>query len=682
MGDEPRATMSGSDSGSDYSEEDLTYEDSAFYPKDETECFDNIIVVDNLPQIPEAKKDKLLTVINKIVSKAGSINENSVVGEKGMHMPFGDDGVSLGFIYIEMAAPIAAQDAQRVLDGYALDKKHEFKCYLFSDYKQFLHTPDTYTAPVPPEFEDQGDVSSHLMDQQARDQYVIRYGNTTEVIWNDREKPIANLHEPRPDWTEKFVTWSPNGTYLLTVFERGVLLWGGPGFQRLQKFAHQGVSEVDFSPGERYLCTWSGDVTGEDENLLVWDVKTGEVQRGFSTTRTLPQWPIFHWSADQKFVMRQDDEDGSISCFKLPSMQPACKRIKYPGATSASFSPSLPIISFWIPEIDQNPARVVLVEVPTRKEIRSKILFNVANCRFFWHPSGEYLCVQVDRHSKSKKTVFTNFEIFRITKKDVPVEVLEFKDQVHSFAWEPLGHRFVVLHGEPPRIDVTFFSMGDPADQRPGVPLQLEKLETLTKKGVNEVRWSPKGHNLLLAGLRNLNGYFEWWNVDEMEMMQSDEHFMATDIDWDPTGRFIVTSVGAWRHSMENGYVMWSVLGKKLHTVQKNQFWQFKWRPRPKCLLSAEQEASIIKDWKTWKSTFDAEDAKAKEFASDEERQERIRLMYEFETQVAKWKKLHQRQAEIRYELRGYSTEDEEDAVDVTELQFTILEVTEEKMDQ
>merc|ERR1712166_239646 len=358
MGDEPRATMSGSDSGSDYSEEDLTYEDSAFYPKDETEFFDNIIGVDNLPQIPEAKKDKLLTVINKIVSKAGSINENSVVGEKGMHMPFGDDGVSLGFIYIEMAAPIAAQDAQRVLDGYALDKKHEFKCYLFSDYKQFLHTPDTYTAPVPPEFEDQGDVSSHLMDQQARDQYVIRYGNTTEVIWNDREKPIANLHEPRPDWTEKFVTWSPNGTYLLTVFERGVLLWGGPGFQRLQKFAHQGVSEVDFSPGERYLCTWSGDVTGEDENLLVWDVKTGEVQRGFSTTRTLPQWPIFHWSADQKFVMRQGDEDGSISCFKLPSMQPACKRIKYPGATSASFSPSLPIISFWIPEIDQNPARV------------------------------------------------------------------------------------------------------------------------------------------------------------------------------------------------------------------------------------------------------------------------------------------------------------------------------------
>lgn len=322
-----------------------------------------------------------------------------------------------------------------------------------------------------------------------------------------------------------------------------------------------------------------------------------------------------------------------------------------------------------------------MVEVPTRREVRSKILFNVAKCRFFWHPSGEYLCVQVDRHSKSKKTIYTNFELFRVTKKDVPVEVLEFKDQVHSFAWEPQGHRFVVLHGEPPRIDVSIYTMGDEDHLKPGVPLQVEKLTTLTKKGVNEVRWSPKGHNMLLAGLRNLNGYFEWWNVDEMEMMQSDEHFMATDIDWDPTGRFVVTSVGAWRHSMENGYVVWSVLGKKLHTVQKTQFWQFMWRPRPKCLLTKDDEASILKDWKKWKARFDEEDQKAKEDASDEERQERIRLMAEFETQVAKWKAVHKRQADVRNDLRGYTTDEEEECVEVTEHEFTIVEVKEELMD-
>jgi len=510
---------------------------------------------------------------------------------------------------------------------------------------------------------------------------VIRYGNTTEVMWNDQDKPLPNLHEPRPDWTEKFVVWSPLGTYLLTVSERGVLLWGGNGFQRLQKFAHSNVQLVDFSPGERYLCTWSPECMDGEENLQIWDVKTGEVKRGFPTSREQPAWPMMHWSADEKTVMRQNAEDGSIQCFQLPSMQPACKRIKYEGATGACFSPKDSIVCFWMKEKDQNPARVCLLEVPSRKEIRSKILFNVAQCRFFWHPSGEYLCVQVDRHSKSKKTIYTNFELFRVTAKDVPVEVLEFKDQVHGFAWEPNGCRFVVLHGEPPRIDVSFYTMGDESNKKPGVPLQCEKIATLEKKGVNEVRWSPRGNSLILAGLRNLNGYLEWWNVDQMEMVQQDEHFMATDIDWDPTGRFVVTSVGAWRHSMENGYVVWSVLGKKIHTVQKTQFWQFMWRPRPKSLLTKEDEDSIVKNWKTWKAKFDAKDIQAREFASDEERQERVRLMSEFEVQAAKWKSIHKRQAEIRHELRGYTSDEEAECQEVVETEETLLDAQEEQLD-
>jgi translation initiation factor 3 subunit B len=665
-----------------YEEPDLgTFEDSPFYPGDDCDNFDTIIVVDNLPQIPLSKKDKLLKVFVKHVKAAGPINEASAIGDQGVEMPFGDDGSSKGYAFVEMAHPAAAASALANLDGLAFDKKHTFKCFLWADYARLSNITETYVAPCPEEYKEQGDVNSHLIDEQARDQYVIRYGNTTEVMWNDRDKPLPNLHEPRPDWTEKFVTWSPLGTYLLTVSERGVLLWGGDGFQRLQKFAHSNVQLVDFSPGERYLVTWSPECPDSDENMFVWDVKTGEVRRGFVTRRDQPEWPMMHWSADESVIMKQNEEDGSISCFELPSMQPACKRIKYPGATGPCFSPKDPIMCFWMPEQDQNPARVCLLEVPSRREVRSKILFNVARCRFFWHPSGEYLCVQVDRHSKSKKTIYTNFELFRVTAKDVPVEVLEFKDQVHAFAWEPQGCRFVVLHGEPPRIDVTFYTMGDEASKKPGVPLQVEKITTLEKKGVNEVRWSPRGHSLLLAGLRNLNGYLEWWNVDEMEMVQQDEHFMATDIDWDPTGRFVVTSVGAWRHTMENGYVVWSVLGKKIHTVQKTQFWQFMWRPRPKSLLTKEEEGSILKDWKTWKARFDAKDIQAREFASDEERQEHVRLLAEFEVQAAKWKSRHQQMAEMRYELRGYTSDEEQECVEVVETDETLLDIQEELLD-
>ena len=37
------------------------------------------------------------------------------------------------------------------------------------------------------------------------------------------------------------------------------------------------------------------------------------------------------------------------------------------------------------------------------------------------------MCVQVDRHTKTKKSIFCNLEIFRVREKDFPVEVVELK---------------------------------------------------------------------------------------------------------------------------------------------------------------------------------------------------------------------------------------------------------------
>ena len=32
----------------------------------------------------------------------------------------------------------------------------------------------------------------------------------------------------------------------------------------------------------------------------------------------------------------------------------------------------------------------------------------------YWHPQGTYLAVQVDRYTKSKKTINTSFELFSL----------------------------------------------------------------------------------------------------------------------------------------------------------------------------------------------------------------------------------------------------------------------------
>jgi uncharacterized protein with WD repeat len=33
--------------------------------------------------------------------------------------------------------------------------------------------------------------------------------------------------------------------------------------------------------------------------------------------------------------------------------------------------------------------------------------------KIYWHPQGDYLAVKVDRYTKTKKSTYTGFELFR-----------------------------------------------------------------------------------------------------------------------------------------------------------------------------------------------------------------------------------------------------------------------------
>lgn len=92
-----------------------------------------------------------------------------------------------------------------------------------------------------------------------------------------------------------------------------------------------------------------------------------------------------------------------------------------------------------------------LIQIPGKEELRQKNLFSVSDCKMYWQSSGEYLAVKVDRYTKTKKSTYTGFELFRIKERDIPIEVLELEnknDKIIAFAWEPKGHRFAVIHGD------------------------------------------------------------------------------------------------------------------------------------------------------------------------------------------------------------------------------------------
>ena len=167
-------------------------------------------------------------------------------------------------------------------------------------------------------------------------------------------------------------------------------------------------------------------------------------------------------SHDDKYVARFSDKGDGISIYETPSMKLLDRKsIKIEEVKDFQWSPTDYILSYWQPEIGNSPARVTLLSIPDRIELRTKNLFNVSACNLHWQKSGDHLCVKVDRHTKTKKSTFTNFELFRMREKQIPVDAIELKEPVVAFAWEPIGAKFAIItHDAQTKVD--FYKLEEP----------------------------------------------------------------------------------------------------------------------------------------------------------------------------------------------------------------------------
>ncbi|XP_058950716.2 eukaryotic translation initiation factor 3 subunit B-like [Pocillopora verrucosa] len=626
-------------------DEELLGDILAEKPK-EVQGTDCIIVVDNVPTIPPDRLEKLKNVIRKVFSKFGKIITE--------HYPLDDNGMTKGYIFLEFSNAKDAAQAVKTANGYKLDKHHIFAVNHFEDFDKLVSLTKDWQAPTKQPYVQQENLRSWLLDQDCNDQYSLIHGGGDKVaiMWNTQQEPI--LSKERLNWTETYVRWSPKGTYLATLHHQGIALWGGEEFKRLMRFSHPGVQLIDFSPCERYLVTFSPLVDNPDDPqaIIIWDIRTGTKKRGF-ICGDQSQWPVFRWSAQGKFFGRLGED--SISIYETPSFGLLEKKsLKIQGVREFAWSPTDEVIAFWVPENKDTPARVTLMEIPSRKEIRVKNLFNVSECKMYWQQKGDYLGVKVDRYTKSKKGLYYNLELFRVRERQIPVDVVEMKEAVTAFSWEPGGSKFAIIHGESPRISASFYNM----EKQGSVSL----LKTFDKKQVNSIFWSPNGQFCILAGLRNMNGVLEFYDTSDVVCMNQAEHFMATDVEWDPTGRYVATSVSWWAHKVDNGYYIWSFQGKLLQRHALDQFCQLLWRPRPPSLLSEDDMKNIKKDIKKFQRMFEIKDRMSQSRASKELIERRRRKMKDFQGYRQKKNNEFAQQKAQRLELRNGIDTDEIDS--------------------
>ena len=510
---------------------------------------------------------------------------------------------------MEYDTPEQAAAATKQLHGTPLDKRHTIAVNKLTDidrYGREGRVDDEYQPPDVEEFQDKEHLKSWLGDPNARDQFVMFRGDRVGVFWNQKKDPPENIVD-RTHWTQLFVQWSPLGTFLASVHQQGVQLWGGPSFGKQRQFPHPFVSLIEFSPGEKYLTTWSNTpisveegktsltLDEEGKNIIIWDIATGKPLRSF-VAHDLPaptgpegemapkkkvQWPAFKWSADEKYVARMKPHE-SISVYQLPSMTLLDKTsIKLEMIMDFEWAPATAqrdgiktyeqLLAYWTPEIGSNPAKVGLMSIPSKTIVRTRNLFNVSDAKLHWQSQAAYVCVKVDRHSKSKKSLATNLEIFRVKEKGVPVEVVDsLKDTVINFAWEPKGDRFVLITaGEAvagsavaAKTAVSFFCPEKVKGLGAG---NFKLIRTIDKKNSNGIYWSPKGRFVVVATVAVQQHFdLDFWDLDyegekpeaekdlsaNLMLMNTQEHYGLTDVEWDPTGRYVTTSASVWTHQV------------------------------------------------------------------------------------------------------------------------------------
>mmetsp|Transcript_12349 Transcript_12349/g.18517 ORF Transcript_12349/g.18517 Transcript_12349/m.18517 type:complete len:281 (-) Transcript_12349:111-953(-) len=275
--------------------------------------------------------------------------------------------------------------------------------------------------------------------------------------------------------------------------------------------------------------------------------------------------------------------------------------------------------------------------------------------------------------------------------------MLEEKDAVTAFAWEPRGSKFAIVHAESPastKTKVTFFDMKKSVETKTkkgkktitttSLVSELNKIETLEGKQCNLLFWSPRGGIIILASLGDqASGTLEFYDT-EHKTLAIKEHYRCTEVTWDPSGRTVASTVvqpvggGHYKFAMDNGYILWSCQGKQLYQKSFESFYQFQWRPR-ESLLSDEKINEVVKNLKKYEKRFDKAGKERARALYLEQTKGKRRLRSIYRERVSRLNQFYEQQRQAKIALcDGYDSDDEDNYVEKYAEIETIINTKEE----
>ncbi len=626
------------------------------------ESVDSIVFVDGLP-VTVAAKAEVLT--KKVMVRIGMyVNEDkSPYAPIAVDMPLTEAGKTQGFLAIECSTADAAKQLIEKVDGRNfLKDKCKMTVIPYADVIKHVNVPDEFDEEAAradyPDYAPPMVLDDWLKDERCRAHAVTLEGFQLGITSVDPVKaPETEIVSENHDHTESSVSWTRQGSFLYnrqgdTITQ---LVGNAPGETVL---THPGLQGMQPSPQERHVITMSsGEMDAktkvqQNPHYGVWSVhgsRTTPLRRlphrqkqpEVDTTRPskMGEPPAYipelcstsiAISPTDKYVLYAFGTKVLIyETARMDRKKEPLRTLQLPGLVAVEWSPVDDYLSIVQAAHGNSPAKISIVNVPKLcKQMGVRNLHNVESTRLTWHPQGTFLAATSVRTLKGRAST-TSIDIFRVRQTragGVATEFVEYKPEgVGSVAFEPHGVRMAVTVG----------SVTQPATEndRPRFVAKTVDLYTLT--GVTEgalvrtgsldieghgLRWSPAGRILAAfpyEGPNEVNkGDIKFIDTNNNEIAASRNHPAFTDVEWDPTGRFMVV---ATRYSVcpNCDYYIYSHRGQMLHKVSGHQFHRFLWRPMPVAAITDADRKTI--DYKADARAFERTDAELRNAMDESE---------------------------------------------------------------
>lgn len=217
-------------------------------------------------------------------------------GKEANEQQGGNHAIGLqGYCFLEYQTKEAANAVLAICDGHRLDKNHTFTAYPFTAIRNMKEPERDWKVPEKRSYVDlvgwigssetllQNVISGWSMELATE---FEMHGPICRPVWIKSGRHPAGCLLAHEEWTANFgrwgasgcelafscsknvikcqnwsndiFKWSPHGTYIATLNNNnrghrvGIVTWGGEKFIKFQRFTHEGVNYIEFSPNEKF----------------------------------------------------------------------------------------------------------------------------------------------------------------------------------------------------------------------------------------------------------------------------------------------------------------------------------------------------------------------------------------------------------------------------------------------